>query len=242
MKRSVFAFVFLIAMSAAAQTTQLPAQASIRDFAADTISVTGVGKVTAAPDRVSFTAGVETSAPTVDDAVAQNNRRTAALLSALKAAGATEKDLRTSNFSVFPQYEYIENRRPRVVGFQVVNSVTVTRPKPEEAGRLLTAAVNAGANQVSGLTFSLNDQQAARNRGLQLAFEDARTKAQLLAAAAGRSVGRAISIVEGTAPMERPPMFMRAQAMEAKAADMSVAVETGVEELAFNLSVVFELK
>lgn len=225
---------------APAQTNQLPAHA-VRDYAADTISVTGVGRVTARPDRVSFTAGVETTAPTVEDAVNENSRRMSALIAALKRAGATDADLRTSNFSIHPQMQYVEGQRPRITGFQASNSVTVTRPTPADAGKLLTAAVAAGANHVSGLSFSVFDQSAIRNRALQLAFEEAKGKATLLASSAGRTVGRAISIVEGSTPMYQPPVpYMRAEAMQAKVAD--VPVEAGSEELTFTLSVVFELR
>ena len=242
MKHSlIIAALSVLPLTLSAQTTQLPAQTSIRDFAADTISVTGTGRINIAPDKVTFTAGVETSAPTVEDAVNQNTTQTNALIAALKKAGASDKEIRTSNFSVFPQYEYIENRRPRVTGFNAVNTVTVTRKNATDASKLLTAAVSAGANQISGLTFGVHDQQKARDRGLQLAFEDAKAKAALLASAAGRGVGRAISIVEGSAPQDVPrPMYGKTAALEARVAN--VPVETGEDELSFSVSVVFELR
>jgi uncharacterized protein YggE len=236
----------LISLAALAMTTAAFAQTGstpvMREFAPDTISVTGTGKVTTVPDRVSFTAGVETSAPTVEDAVNQNNAKIAGIIAALKKGGATDREIRTSSFSIMPQYEYVENRRPRVIGFQATNQVTVTRPNPAEASKLLTVALQAGANNVSGLTFSVADQTAVRNRGLGLAFEEARAKAQLLATAAGRTVGRALTIAEGSSPMMPPPqpMYGKVASMEARVSD--VPVETGADELAFTVSVVFELK
>lgn len=236
----ITAAALLTASLGAAQTNQVPAQTA-REYAADTISVTGLGRVTATPDRVSFTAGVETTAVTVEDAVNQNSAKMAALIAALKKAGATDKDIRTSNFSIFPQQEYVEGKRPRIIGFQASNSVTVTRQNPTEAGKLLTTAVSSGANQVSGLSFTVFDQKTVRNQGLQAAFEEARAKATLLARAAGRTVGRAISIVEGSASPYQPPMpYARAEAMQMKVAD--VPVEAGSEELSFTVSVVFELR
>lgn len=231
----------LIALVATAAVAQTGAPPAMREFAPDTVSVTGTGKVTGTPDRVSFTAGVETSAPTVEAAVNQNNTLTAQVIAALKKAGAKDSEIRTSNFSVMPQYEYVENRRPRVIGFQVVNTVHVRRSNPTEAGKLLTVALQAGANNVSGLVFGVEDQTTLRNKGLQSAVADARAKAELLAMAAGRSVGRALTIVEGTAPMYPPqPMYGKVAAMEARVSD--VPVETGTEELSFTVSVVFELK
>lgn len=238
---SITALALFAATAAMAQTNQIPAQTA-RDYGADTISVTGVGRVTTTPDRVVFTAGVETMAPTVEDAVNQNSERMAALIAALKRAGATDKDIRTSNFSVHPQMQYVEGQRPRVTGFQASNSVTVTRSNPTEAGKLLTAAVAAGANQVSGLSFTVADQTASRKRGLQLAFEEARAKATLLASSAGRTLGRAVSIVEGSTPTYQPPVpYMRAEAMQ-MSVGADVPVQPGSEELSYTVSVVFELR
>jgi uncharacterized protein YggE len=236
------ALIALIALSIAPLYAQTSAVPELRPTAPDTISVTGTGKVTGVADQVMFTAGVETAAPTVEDAANQNNATTAKLIAALKKAGATDKEIRTSNFQVFPQYENVDNRRPRVIGFQVTNSVTVSRRNPTEAGKLLTVALQNGANQVSGLSFTISDQTALRNRGLQLAFEDARAKAQLLATSAGRSIGRAVTISEGTQPMFQPPqpMYGKVAAMEARVSD--VPVEQGSEELSFSVSVMFEMK
>lgn len=206
----------------------------------DSITVTGSGKSTVRPDRVSFTAGVETTAPTVDDAVRQNNERMSSLIAALKKAGATENDLRTSTFMVFPQQVYEPNQKPRLVGFQVTNSVTVTKQNPADAGKLLTTALNAGANQVSALSFTLSDPTSARNNGLQLAVADARAKAELLARAAGRNVGRAIMIHEGVPAQPPQPIMGRTMAMEAKVAD--VPIESGTDELSYDVTVTFELR
>ncbi|HVT45193.1 MAG TPA: SIMPL domain-containing protein [Thermoanaerobaculia bacterium] len=206
----------------------------------DMISVSGVGKVTAAPDRVSFTVGVQTTAMNVEDAVRENNRRTAAVIAALKAAGANDQEIRTSSFSIFPQHEYQEGgRRPILVGYQVGNNVTVTRSTTADAGRLLQAAVNAGVNQASGLSLTVSDQTRHRDEGLRRAFEDARAKANVLARAAGRTVGAAISITEGGAA--QPPIpYGRTVAMEAQASE--VPVQPGVEELAYTVSVIFEMR
>lgn len=206
-----------------------------------TISVTGTGRVTLAPDRVSFTVGVETTAATVTEAVDQNNRKTGDVIAALKRAGVGEKEIRTSNFSIFPQQDYQEGRRPRIVGYQVVNNITVTRDKTSDVGRLLEAAINAGANQVHGIGFSVADSARGRDQGLQAAFNDARAKATVLAKAAGRTLGEAIAIVEGSAPQPPVPYYGRAVAMEAKVAG-PVPVEQGTDELSYTISAVFELR
>jgi len=210
----------------------------------ETVSVTGEGRVSLAPDRVMFTAGVETIAATAEEAVRLNNTKVAAVIAALKKAGAADREIRTSNFSLYPQQEYVENRRPRVTGYQAVNQVTLTRDEITGIGKYLQSAVDAGANNVSGLAMIVRDPQKGRNEGLKMAFEDARAKATLLAQSAGRSLGRALAITEGTGIAPPRPMYgkmVMAQAMESRVAQ-DVPVETGSQEITFAVSVIFEMR
>lgn len=235
---TISAICLLASALASAQAVNAP-----RDAAPfDSVSVTGTGHVTVAPDRVTFTVGVETAATTVDDAVKENNSRSTAVVNALKAAGAKPEEIRTSNFSIYPQQDYQQGQRPRIVGYQVNNSITVTRNNPADASKLLQAAINASVNTASGLSFLVSDPARGRDEGLKNAFNDARSKAATLAAASGRTLGRAISIAEGSVPMNTPPpMPMRAMAMEAKVAP-DVPVESGSTELTFTVTVLFELR
>lgn len=237
MKRFLVLATTLFTAAASAQ----PMPQAPHGMLAETVSVNGTGTARLTPDRFTFTAGVHTVAGTVDDAVRENNQKTAQVIAALRKAGATEKDIRTSNFSIHPQQDYSEGRLPRILGYQVNNSVTVTRTSVGEAGKLLQAAVSAGVNTSSGLQFEISDPARGREEGLKAAFNDARAKAQVLAAAAGRTLGRALTISEGgTAP---PPMpYVRAMAMKAEMAQDAVPVESGTQELNYAVSVVFELK
>lgn len=240
MKQILLPFLFCVGFTTptlgedASPTPRLPALV-------ETISVSGLGKVTLTPDRVIFTVGVQTIAQTVEDAVNQNNAKVAQVIAALKNAKATDAEIRTSNFSIYPQQEYKEGQAPRVAGYQVSNDITVTRDKVGDAGKLLQAAISAGVNQASGLTFSVSDPTRGRDAALKKAFDDARAKAEILAQAAQRSLGRAISITEGTAPQVSPqPMLRTMAAMESKVSD--VPISQGTEELNFTVSVIFELQ
>ncbi|HEY0140862.1 MAG TPA: SIMPL domain-containing protein [Thermoanaerobaculia bacterium] len=241
MKR--FLFTLMVAAAATGALAQ-SASPTPRDFAVpETISVSGSGKATLVPDRFSFTVGVQTVGNTVDEAVNENNRRTAAVIAALKKAGAEERNIQTSNFNIWPQQDYQEGRLPRILGYQVSNSITVRSTKIGDAGRLLGIAINAGVNTSSGLNFEVSDPARGREQGLKAAYDDARAKATLLAQAAGRAVGRAITISEGLqAPPPMYPQMQRGMAMESKAAVSDVPVEAGSQELAYTVSVVFELR
>jgi uncharacterized protein YggE len=232
-----FLFLLLLAPALVAQTNT-PRESALLD----TVSVTGTGRVRTQPDRFSFTVGVQTQAPTVEEAVNENNTRVAAVTAALKKAGATPEEIQTSGFSIYPQQDYSQGHLPRLLGYQISNSLTVTKKQIGDAGKLLQAAIAAGVNTSSGLNFSVADPTRGRDQGLRAAFEDARAKASLLAAAAGRTLGPALAITEGTEPNVVPrPMAQGVRAMAAKI-DTEVPVESGSEELTFTVSVVFALR
>jgi uncharacterized protein YggE len=223
--------VTLLAVPAAAQSPAAPA-------AGETVSVNGTGRVELTPDRAVFTVGVQTMAPSVAAAAQENNARASAIITALKRLGAADRQIRTSQVSIYPQQEQQGGRAPKIVGYQVSNSITVTHEDPAAVGKLLQAAVDAGANSVSGVGFTVSDPARGRDGALQAAFGDARAKAEVLARAAGRTVGRALSIVEGGAV--RPPVpMLYAEKMAVRSAE--IPVESGTEEASFTVSVVFEL-
>lgn len=239
MKRLFLSLVLpIVAVTGAAQpATQPPREAA----SFETVSVTGTGRVTLTPDRFTFNVGVQTQAVSVEDAVNQNNSKTAAVIAALKKAGATDTEIRTTGFSIYPQQDFSQGQVPRILGYQVTNNVTVSRKQIGDAGRLLQAAISAGVNQASGIQFEVSDPTRGRDEGLKAAFDDARSKAAVLAAAAGRTLGRALSITEGgAAEPPRPMPGIRTMAMQAKVSE--VPVEGGSQDLSFTESAVFELR
>jgi len=230
--RLIFVTLALIATSAFAQVAP-----------PESITVGGTGRVTLRPDRFTFNVGVQTVAPTLDAALNENNQRVSAVIAALKKAGATDAEIRTAGFSLYPQQDYREGKLPRIVGYQVSNSITVTKNAVADAGRLLQTAVNAGVNQASNIEFRNADPARGRDEGLRAAYEDARAKATLLASAAGRTLGRALMISEGSAERPPQPYPMPQRAMMKESAQISeVPVEGGTEEISFTVTVVFELR
>lgn len=229
MKR--FLFAALIATSALAQPQPM-----------ESVTVTGNGRASVTPDRFTFQVGVQTVSPTVDEAVTENNRRVATVIAALKKAGAQDKDIQTSQFTIYPQQDYQQGKLPRILGYQVSNNITVRSEKVGDAGRLLGIAVNAGVNTSTGINFEVSDPARGRDQGLRAAFEDARAKAALLAQAAGRTLGRAIEITEGQRMGEMPPRPMaRGMVMEAQVAS-DVPVESGTQEVGYTVTATFELR
>jgi uncharacterized protein YggE len=159
------------------------------------LTVTGLGSVRTVPDRASFSFGVETQAATARAALTQNAAEAKKLLDALRAAGIAAADLQTSQVSLNPR---TDERGTGIVGYSAITTVTATLRDLSRAGAVVDAAVDAGANTVSGPSLTRGDTDAQYRQALRLAYADARTKAEALAAAAGKTLGAVTAIVESS--------------------------------------------
>lgn len=160
----------------------------------------GQGIVSGVPDAVTINTGVVSSASTAQGALAQNNQIMTAVFAALKKLGVPDKAVRTTNLNLSPQYAPAQpgvisfpNDRP-IVGYRVTNMVSVTLDDVRNAGTVLDALVAAGANQTSGLSYILKNNQALLTEARSKAVENAIERAHTYAAAAGVSLGSIHSI------------------------------------------------
>jgi len=208
-----------------------------------TITVNGHGEIKAAPDTAVVELGVFSQGNTAKAALEQNTKNMAALMDVLKAAGIDPKDIQTSNFNVGPRYDNSGKQPPKVVGYDVNNSVSVTVRKLDELGTLLDQAVSSGSNQINGLNFTVDDPQKLQDEARENAVKDAKRKAALMAGAADAKLGPVITIKDGGGPqpypMSRGMSPMVADAMVAKAAPVPVA--QGQMLISSDVSVVWEL-
>lgn len=187
---------------------------------AKTITVTGTGTVTAVPDRASFGFTVETRGRTATSALAQNADSATAVIAAVKATGVAAASIQTSQVSLMPQSS---QDGTSIVGYIASNTVTV-QTDVARAGRLVDAAVTAGATGFSGPSLERTDQDALYRDALKKAVADAKLKAEALAGAAGVALGATQSVSEGQAVS--PPVPIAA----AKLDSGSVPIEPGTQE------------
>jgi uncharacterized protein YggE len=218
-----------------------------------TVSVSGHGRVNLPPDTASVSIGIDVIQPTLAEAQEQATTQAAAVIEALKAAGIAEEDIQTAYFSVTILRDYdaavavgatpeSENADPtQITGFEIVNQLQVTVRDTDMLGELLDEAVNAGANSINGVTFSVDDQTAAASEARRLAVEDARTKAEELAAATGLTLGPVVSITEGTVSPMPPPIYA-AREGDMAMAEAAVPVESGSATVAVDVSMTFALR
>ena len=230
MKRIALAAVLLLAAAAIAGVAR-PEGAHAVDAApasTDSITVSGTGSVSGVPTSATFSFGVDTRAATAKAALAANAREMRQVIAAVKAAGG--RQVGTQSVSVSQSLD--QNGAPNGLR-RLERRLGDGRPRP--AGALIDAAVDAGANQVNGPSMSLADQGALYRQALKAAVADARLSAETLAAAAGRSLGKVTTVVEGggNAPV---PMYEKAAA-----SDAGTPIEAGTQETTASVTVTFAL-
>ena len=231
MKRLLLAVALGLTVVALAGAVGLPDLAGAQDAAAtaDTLTVSGVGTVKAVPDEAQMSFGVETRRATAQAAVAANADAMRKVINALRQAGARE--IATQWVSVYP----FTNETGQVDGYSASNSVSAVSDVDDAPG-LIDAAAEAGANQVSGPGLSSSNAEELYRSALAKAVTDARLRAEVLAKAAGRSLGEITTIVEGGAAMPVP--YAERAALDAG----STPIVPGQRETSASISVTFSLR
>lgn len=162
------------------------------------ITVAGLGEVYVVPDIGYINVGVRSQGATVTEAIAVNNDMAKSIQSSLSDQGIEEKDIQTSNFNVYQQYEYDYQGNPANTYYAVENTVYVTVRQIERMGEVLDAVARSGANTIYGVNFDVQDKTEALSTARKLAVQSAQVQAQELALAAGVELGDLISIDSST--------------------------------------------
>ncbi|HLT18237.1 MAG TPA: SIMPL domain-containing protein [Thermomicrobiales bacterium] len=202
-----------------------------------TVSVAGHGEASVPPDLGHFVVGVEVSNDDPDVALEESNELVAAVRAALLDAGVAGDDVTLGAFSIWPEYDY---RQETAVlrGFRVSHQLAVTVRDIDQTGALLSTAVDAGANAVHSVTFSVEDPSAALDEARAAAFENARLKAEDLARLANGSLGQIVSVTENS---YTPYPVGRDGAGEAQDSASPVPINPGASTFTVTLQVVWEL-
>jgi uncharacterized protein len=208
--------------------------------ASRTITVTGEGSATVEPDQATVQLGVSVQKPTADAALQQANQSATALIDALKAAGVADDDIVTSNLSIWPQYD-----DARVTGYTASNSVTVTVRDIDRTGPVIDAAAAAAGSDiaVNGISFGLQDPDAAMATARADAIADAAERAGQFAGAAGAGVGTVLQISETAVTPYVPVTYDAAAAERTTAAGGTTPtpIQAGTTEVSVTVNVVYAL-
>ena len=207
-------------------------------LAANTVSVSGLGRVTGTPDVLSLQMGVERNGQVVNDVLNETNADIKRIKEALKRYDVAEKDMQTSNLSINPFWE-----KDRINGYQITQTLTVKLRNLAKSGQAISDAAAAGGNatRIQGVSFDIEDNKELVEAARENAFADAKSKAEQYARLAGRSLGRVSQVSESTDFSSSPPMPYYTQSADAAAKAESVPVSPGSQQVSVNTAVVWEL-
>lgn len=237
--------MFIAALAAGAlPATPAAAQQTTIEFAqpiaGTKLDITASGEVSRVPDVAVISAGVVTRATTAAEALQQNSARMARVLDALKRSGVADRDVQTTSINLNPEYRYVENQPPQLVGYTASNQVTVRFRDIRNSGRILDALVAEGANQINGPTMVIDKPEEALDEARANAIAKGQARARLYAAALGKRVVRVLSISESGGYAVPPPMPYGAMAARAESADTKIV--PGEQKVEVSVAMTFELQ
>jgi uncharacterized protein YggE len=209
----MIAIAALLLLAPAILMTKQPATASESPDTVRTISVTGFSTTKVTPDTITISFAIETQEKTARQAAESNASIADKVINALQAAGVADEEISTSQYSLFPVYDYVETQEPCytentktycppphgslvLIGYKAVNSITIESARLGMAGQWIDEAVQAGANRVDSIYFSLSPerQDEARNSLIPMAVQDAKNKAQLALEPLGTAVTNTVAV------------------------------------------------
>lgn len=223
--------------------------------ATNTITVSGSGEVFAVPDIATFSVTVQEEAKEVKPAQDAATKKSNDIFAYLKSEGVDEKDIQTTDYNVYPQYDYMQATVCRegycppgkqvLRGYQVSMTLTVKVRDTKKAGDLLSGVGSRGATQVSGLSFTIDDEDALKAEAREKAIEKARAKADQLADQLGVSVVRVVGFSEdGNYPIyyAKAEMSMAVDGRGGAAMPPSPEIPTGQNKITSNVSITYEIR
>jgi uncharacterized protein len=230
-----------VALAGGRGSAQPAAAQTAPQTAARSITVVGTGKVSGKPDIARVTVGIETQAPLLQQAVDENKTKMSGLLDTLKKLGLADQDIRTSNYSV-----YTERVSPPAPGaeatanqmiYHVTNQVDVTVRDVNQIGEVLDKAVAAGANNIYGVNFSVEDTAKLEADARAKAVADARARAASLAQLNGVQLGEVLTVSEVVGGAAYP----MARAAEGLGGG-GTPVQPGELEMSFSIQITYAMK
>lgn len=207
------------------------------------VSFAGEGKVIIVPDIALVQLGVSTfRAKTAVEAMKTTTEKSNRITTRVKALGVEEKDVRTSNFNLNPSYDYEEGRQT-IRGFDVNTTLEVKIRNLDKIGEIIAAATAEGANQIGGLSFTVDNMEKVKNGAREKAIEAAKEKAIFMSRASGLKLGKLINVSESFAG--EPPIY-RSYALEAYGAPTAAlpapSIEPGSQEIVVNVTLTYRVR
>lgn len=236
MKRYAMAVALAISLALSMTACAAPTAQSTPE----TITVNGVGEITAAPDMATLELAVESRGATSEEVRSKNAKDTNATIEMLKSLGIAEDKIQTTDLSLRSNYDYNGNES----GYRMTTRLQVVVQDVSRVGEIVDQVISTGINRLYGVEFGISDESALYGQALESAVAAARSSAEHLAAAGERSVGRMIGVTEQNTHMTVQESFRPNPATGGGdfAADSGTAVMGGTCSISAQIQVIFELK
>lgn len=206
--------------------------------AARTINISGEGKVTAAPDTAYLSLGVITEKPTAAEAQSANSIAMNSVIDAVKKVGIKDEDIKTTDYSIYPKYNYDETAKVNtIIGYAVSNTIYITVKDISKAGQIIDAAVKNGANSCSSISFEVSDYEKYYNMALQSALSNAQSKAKTISNFLKIKLKAPVTITENSSGISK---IYPAILNSTSSSSASTPIQAGTYEIKANVSLVYE--
>jgi hypothetical protein len=205
--------------------------------------VEGTGKVFVTPDIAKVSVGIEESGASLKSVQDSVSKKSKSLTDALKKFGIDEKDIKTTSYNLYPQFDY-STPSQRLIGYRVSTNYLVTIKDFDKVNEVLAGVTDSGANIVGGVSFEVNDETKKEKlqEAREVAVKEAKEKAQGLAKAAGVTLGKITNISESQGIEPRPIALME-KAIDLDASEPAAPdIEPGETELSINVVLAFEIR
>ncbi|MBN2087171.1 SIMPL domain-containing protein [Candidatus Peregrinibacteria bacterium] len=206
-----------------------------------TITVSGEGSVVVKPDVAKITVSVVSEGKVINRVIGENNDKMNAITKKLKEIGMSADDITTSGYYLYPQYIYPEREMPTISGYRLEQTLALTIRKLDLVDDVIDAATNLGANNIYGLTFTLDDDTEVMNQAREEAFAAAKDKAEKMADAAGVNLGDVYSFNEGYYGGQPTPMYGEA-AYGRGGGGGGADIQSGTQEYNVTVNITYEIE
>lgn len=219
---------------------------SLKNNNQDRFSVVGSGTVYAKADIANIQVGLKTGTKkTAAEATAESTDKMNKINAELTKLNIEDKDIKTSNYTLNPVYNWTNDKGQELVGYEVTQTLTLKIRDLSKIGDIIAKTTEQGANQVGNISFTIDDEFALKNQARELAITKAKEKATLIANQSGMKLGEVKSVYENSDPVVSPISYTNAKVMmdSSEVGGLeSVNIQSGQNEIKVDVTLVYEVK
>jgi uncharacterized protein YggE len=204
------------------------------------ISFAGEGKVYTKPDIAFVDVSVVTQGTQIKDVQDANTKKMNKVVNFLKSSGIDEKDIKTTNYNLYPQYTYENNKIPQIIGYQINQTLSIKIRDLDKVGSILQGGVDVGLNQVNFLYFGVENDEQLKEDARKIAIDDAKEKAKTLASQLGVRLIKITGFSDNT--VGYPVPMYNAKTPQGMGGGETPNIETGQNEITVNVTITYEIK